>query len=80
MQNREEKNGRSVKSLGDSYAFGIAGTGGTTSPLAELWIGLGFGVGSLEVDWLWLSRCGCEPAEVLAELKLLLEDDDIPEP
>lgn len=44
--------GSAGDSFGDSYAFGIAGTGGTSSSSfpAELWTFLDFGVGSLEVD------------------------------
>lgn len=46
------KNGGSAgESFGDSYAFGIAGTGGTSSSSlfpAELWMLRGFGVGNLE--------------------------------
>lgn len=50
---RAAKSGGSAgDSFGDSYAFGIAGTGGTSSSSlpAELWTFLDFGVGSLDVD------------------------------
>jgi hypothetical protein len=61
------KNGGSTgESLGDSYALGIAGTGGTSSSSlfpAELFTFLCFGVGSLD-DAGWEIR-GCnEPVEV----------------
>jgi hypothetical protein len=62
------KNGCSAgESFGDSYAFGIAGTGGTSSSSllpAELWTLLGFGVGNLEDAASWGIR-GCnDPVEV----------------
>ncbi len=62
------KNGGSAgESFGDSYAFGIAGTGGTSSSSlfpAELCILLGFGVGSLD-DEVFGGNRGCkDPVEV----------------
>jgi len=66
------KNGGSAgESLGDSYALGIAGTGGTSSSSlfpAELCTFLGFGVGSREDEGGWDNR-GCkDPVEVRAVL------------
>lgn len=68
-------------SLGDSYALGIAGTGGTSSssPSAELCTFLGLGVGSLDVEMLWLSRCGRAPFDVRAEALLVFDDNERPE-
>jgi hypothetical protein len=76
MENKE----RSICSLGDSYAFGIAGTGGTSSSAAaELCMFLGFGVGRRHAEKLWLNR-GCkDPVEVRIELKLVLDDTESPE-
>lgn len=48
---RTAKNGWSSSAFGDSYAFGMAGTGGTSSaPSAGLLSLRGLGVGSLDVD------------------------------
>lgn len=86
------KNGCSAgESFGEPYAFGIAGTGGTSSSSssfpAELWTvrEFGLGVGSREVDALGGSPgsagiLGCkEPVEVLAVLKEVADADDRPE-
>ncbi len=65
------KNGCSAgESLGDSYALGIAGTGGTSSSSlpAELCTFLGLGVGSLEFD-IFGASLGCkDPVDVRAVL------------
>lgn len=63
------KNGCSAgESLGDSYAFGIAGTGGTSSSSSlfpvELCTFLGFGVGSLDEDGGCVFRACKEPVDV----------------
>ena len=51
---RAEKKGWSSSVFGDSYALGIAGTGGTSPSLAaEALSSLVFKVGSLEVEKLW---------------------------
>ena len=48
-----EKKGGCISPLGDSYAFGIAGTGGTTSSSTiAAFSPLDFGVGSLDVEKL----------------------------
>lgn len=69
------KNGGSAgESFGDSYAFGIAGTGGTSSSSlfpVELCTFLGFGVGSLDEDGGSCIR-GCN--ERLRSGVVLLED------
>lgn len=77
------KNGTSVSYLGDSYALGIAGTGGTSSvspvlpPLAPSFRGLG--VGNLEVE-ADCGSLGCrELLELRAEFMLVFDDSDIPE-
>lgn len=44
------KVGVSNSPLGDSYALGMAGTGGTSSPLEVVCSALGFGVGSRDED------------------------------
>jgi hypothetical protein len=69
-------------SFGDSYAFGIAGTGGTSSsssPPAELCTFRGFGVGRRELDKTWLLRVGIPEPPTLRELMLELEDSEMPE-
>lgn len=58
-------------SLGDSYAFGIAGTGGTSSRScsAELCTFLVLGVGNLDEVGMFRDIRGCkEPVEVRAEV------------
>jgi hypothetical protein len=69
-------------SLGDSYAFGIAGTGGTSSSSscpAELWRLKAFGAGSLEPTPCGL-RCWIEPVDVrTVVLKLAFEVTERPE-
>ena len=63
---RAAKKGNSVSALGDSYALGIAGTGGTSSaPFNEFSLRF-LSVGNLEVDTLWTIRSG--PIEVRAEV------------
>lgn len=68
---RSEKNGLSILSLGDSYALGMAGTGGTVSfpsPKTLLWALRGFDIGPR----LFKSRLGgtggIEILEGLSEL------------
>lgn len=63
--------------MGDSYAFGMAGTGGTSSvsPPAELWTLRGLGVGSRDAEMLWLSRCWSEPLDVRTEVLLVVLDE-----
>jgi len=64
---RAEKNGWSNSVLGDSYALGIAGTGGTSSSLAAGTLSiLVFRVGNLEFEKLWDMRA--EPVEFTNEL------------
>jgi hypothetical protein len=70
-------------SFGDSYAFGIAGTGGTSpisSRLAELWRFRAFGAGNRELDSCEL-RCWAGTADVRAAvvLKLALDVTERPE-
>jgi hypothetical protein len=76
------KNGCSAgDSLGDSYALGIAGTGGTSSSSlpAELCTFLGLGVGNLELE-IFGGSLGCkDPVDVLAVLKLAFEPMERPE-
>jgi hypothetical protein len=50
------KTGVSSSPLGDSYALGIAGTGGTSSPLEFPCSARGLGVGSRDEDRFWDSR------------------------
>ena len=73
-----EKNGCSISLRGDSYALGIAGTGGTSSLFPVLggsnWA---LGVGSLE-DEVPAGKSG-NPPELRAEPKLVLDDRDCPE-
>lgn len=69
-------------SFGDSYAFGIAGTGGTSSgssPPAELCTFLGFGVGKREPDNTGLARVGMAEPPLVKEFRLEFEESDIPE-
>jgi hypothetical protein len=69
-------------SFGDSYAFGIAGTGGTSSsssPPAELCTFLGFGVGRRELDRTGLVRVGMPEPLTFRELRLELDESEIPE-
>lgn len=67
--------------MGDSYALGIAGTGGTSSPSsppAELCKFRAFGVGSREFANVVLARIGI-PVPNFNEFKLELEDTDMPD-
>jgi hypothetical protein len=69
-------------SFGDSYALGIAGTGGTSSsssPPAELCTFRGFGVGRRELDITWLVRVGIPEPPILREFRLELEESEMPE-
>jgi hypothetical protein len=70
-------------SCGDSYALGIAGTGGTSSsssPPAELWTLRGLGAGSREVDRVRFGmRMGIEDPPTLSEFKLEFDDSEMPE-
>jgi hypothetical protein len=69
-------------SFGDSYAFGIAGTGGTSSsssPPAELCTFLGFGVGRRELDTTVFARVGIEEVLIFREFRLEFEESEIPE-
>jgi hypothetical protein len=69
-------------SFGDSYAFGIAGTGGTSSsssPPAELCTFRGFGVGKRELDNTGLVRIGIPEPPTFREFRLELEESEIPE-
>lgn len=69
-------------SFGDSYALGIAGTGGTSSsssPPAELCTFRGFGVGKRELDSTGLARVGIPEPPIFKELRLELEESDIPD-
>lgn len=73
-----EKNGCSASLRGDSYALGIAGTGGTSSLSVALAASDGgFGVGSLEDDGP--AGSGGTTVELCAEPKLVLDDRDCPE-
>jgi hypothetical protein len=78
----EKENPRCSGSFGDSYALGIAGTGGTSSPSfapAELWTFLVFGVGSRDPVNAGFAR-GCSVAfATLSELRLEFEDMEMPE-
>lgn len=68
--------------MGDSYAFGMAGTGGTSSSSSTgrgLWTVVCFGAGSRDVDEDCERRGWIEPIEVLAVLKLAEEFTDSPE-
>jgi hypothetical protein len=68
-------------SLGDSYAFGIAGTGGTSScsPPAELCTFRGFGAGKRELVGALLVRKGIDEGPTFSEFKLEFEESDMPE-
>jgi hypothetical protein len=69
-------------SFGDSYAFGIAGTGGTSSsssPPAELCTFLGFGVGRRELDKTGFARIGMAEPPIFKEFRLELEESEMPE-
>lgn len=69
-----EKNGISICSFGLSYAFGIAGTGGTSSSylsVEECTLRC-FGVGSLDVEPLMLIRLAKLPFDPLRDWKELL--------
>jgi hypothetical protein len=69
-------------SFGDSYAFGIAGTGGTSSsssPPAELCTFLGLGVGKRELDNTGFVRMGMEEPPTFKEFRLEFEESEIPE-
>ena len=68
-------------SLGDSYAFGMAGTGGTSScsPPAELCTFRGFGAGSREPEGAGLTRRGIEDGPTFSEFKLELDESETPE-
>lgn len=64
---RDAKKGWSISVLGDSYAFGIAGTGGTPSsaPIGKLSCRV-LSIGSLEADMVCDMRIG--PFELWHEL------------
>lgn len=69
-------------SLGDSYAFGIAGTGGTSSggsPLVELCAFRGFGAGNRELEGAGFARKGIEEVPTFSEFKLELDESEMPE-
>jgi hypothetical protein len=69
-------------SLGDSYAFGIAGTGGTSSsssPPAELCTFRGLGVGRRELDRRGVDRMGIAEPLGFREFTLELDERDMPE-
>lgn len=69
-------------SFGDSKAFGMAGTGGTSSSSstpAALHIFLGFGVGRREPDKAGLFRFSIDEVAIFNEFKLELDDSDTPE-
>ena len=67
--------------FGDSYALGIAGTGGTSSPSSA---GIGLctvvclGAGRREDDEDWGIRGCAEPIDVLTVLKLVLDATERP--
>jgi len=68
-------------SFGDSYTFGMAGTGGTSSlssPVAALWRDKAFGAGNLELP-VWGFRAWIDPVDVRTVLKLLVEPTERPE-
>jgi hypothetical protein len=76
--------GSAGDSFGDSYARGIAGTGGTSSSSllpAELCTGLAFGAGNLD-DEGGGGNLGCssDPVEVRAGLKLAVDPVESREP
>ena len=70
------------EALGDSYALGMAGTGGTPSSSSA---GMGlctvvcFGAGKREVDEDGGTRGCAEPIDVLTVLKLVVEPTERPE-
>jgi hypothetical protein len=68
-------------SLGDSYAFGIAGTGGTysCSPPVELCTFRGFGAGNRELEGAGLPRRGIEEVPTFSEFKLEFDESEMPE-
>jgi hypothetical protein len=69
-------------SLGDSYAFGIAGTGGTSSSSsgpAELCTFRGFGVGRRDPEKEGLPRGSRDEGGSFNEFMLELDESDIPE-
>lgn len=69
-------------SFGDSYAFGIAGTGGTSSsssPPAELCTFRGFGVGRRELESTALVRVGIPEPPIFRELRLEFEESEMPD-
>lgn len=74
--------GSAGDSFGDSYARGIAGTGGTSSSSllpAELCTGLAFGAGNLDEGGG--GNLGCsEPVDVRAGLKLAVDPVESREP
>jgi hypothetical protein len=74
--------GSAGESFGDSYALGIAGTGGTSSSSllpAELCTLRPFGAGSLDETGGGIRGCS-EPVEVRAALKLALDPVERREP
>jgi hypothetical protein len=62
------KTGASNSPLGDSYALGMAGTGGTSSPFAFDCSVRGFGVGSRDEEKFCERRFWRELPEFRAEL------------
>ena len=68
--------------FGDSYTFGIAGTGGTSSsPSAVVggWRFRALGAGNLELEADWGIRGWIEPVEDRTVLKLFVEFMERPE-
>lgn len=69
-------------SFGDSYAFGIAGTGGTSSsssPPAELCTFRDFGVGRRELDKVGFVRSGIAEPPTFKEFRLEFEESEMPD-